>query len=101
MCESYEEVKLCPTGDCPLYRFRLSKGRVSVKDIKKRCLDCGEGTPQAVRKCEFPDCSLYPYRLGKNPNMKNRGDASRFRGKNLALFGKNHPAKTHILPNVS
>jgi hypothetical protein len=51
----------------------MGKGRVSVKTIRARCKDCGEGTALAIKNCEFPDCELYPYRFGKNPNRKGMG----------------------------
>lgn len=66
----FSEIKLCGSG-CPLGPFRMGKKTIPgslMKPIKERCLDCGEGTAQAVRKCEFPDCDLFPYRNGKNPN---------------------------------
>jgi len=70
------EVRLCPTTDCPLYLLRFgkrSKGTLALKAIKKRCLDCGDGTAQAVAKCEFPKCQLNPYRNGHNPARKGLG----------------------------
>ena len=67
------EVLKCPAKDCVFWKFRMGVGRVSVKIIRARCFDCGEGTSLAVKNCEFPDCPLYKYRLGKNPARKGMG----------------------------
>lgn len=40
--------------------------------IRRRCLDCGEGTAFDVKNCEINDCPLFVYRFGKNPNLKGK-----------------------------
>ena len=74
------EVTRCREGGCCLYPYRLNTGRVSVKVIKKFCLECmnedgngNRGAYRLVKKCPSFDCHLRPYRLGKNPNYVNRG----------------------------
>lgn len=68
MLGSATEVKLCPSTDCLLYKFRLGKGRVSVKLIKKFCYGCGEGTYLDTKNCDHTECPLHAYRMGKSPN---------------------------------
>lgn len=71
-----KEIRLCPSGGCPFYDFRMGKKTRDgslMKAIRERCLDCGEGTPQAIRKCEFPECSLFIFRNGTNPHRKGIG----------------------------
>lgn len=60
-------------GFCFFYRYRLGKGRPSVKTIRKVCLWCMGGDVKMVRECpgdsdeEGVRCELWPYRLGRNP----------------------------------
>ena len=85
-CDQRAEVRKCtkaperhPKIECPFYLYRFGK-RPKIDDkpvkgspmklIKLKCLDCGNGTAQAVRNCEFKDCPIYPYRNGKNPARK-------------------------------
>jgi len=49
---------------------KKTTGGSLIKVIRKRCLDCGEGTAQAVKQCDFNDCPLFAYRLGKSPAHK-------------------------------
>lgn len=82
-----------PSGECWFYKFRLGRGRPSVKLLRKYCLYCCGGDREYVREC--PDgiphgkqapCALYPFRMGKNPNfnpaiaenLKQRADSGRF-----------------------
>jgi len=84
MGEQPMEVKLCPSTDCILFPFRFGKGRPKLKQIKKFCFGCGEGTYNAVKNCEFKDCQLFTYRLGRNPKLSGkRGNV-----KNLVPFMK-------------
>lgn len=55
-------------GVCFFYRFRMGKGRPSVKLIRKMCLECMEGSSKLVADCES-DCHLKRFRFGKNPNI--------------------------------
>jgi len=72
MAGQSREVLKCPSKDCVFYKFRLGTGRPKLKQIRKFCFDCGEGTYNAVKNCKFPDCPLYPYRLGHNPKLEGR-----------------------------
>ena len=73
-----KEVRLCSAKDCSLHPYRSCKGNLSVRTIKRYCMQCGEPSIFAVQKCEFNGtkgqklCPLYIYRLGKNPNRKGR-----------------------------
>ncbi|MFH1827705.1 MAG: hypothetical protein ABH824_00425 [Nanoarchaeota archaeon] len=55
------EVKLCPSTDCPLYknRFGGSEGN-KTKRIIARCEDCTEGL---LKNCKFKDCPLFEFRI--------------------------------------
>jgi len=57
---------------CPLYKFRMKKGRPSVKVIREHCLYCCNGSYEAVRECPDRDCSLYAFRMGQNPNYSSQ-----------------------------
>jgi len=58
---------------CPFHRFRMGKGRPSVKFIRIFCLQCMGGNLSFVRDCEQTDCYCHPYRLGKNPARTGKG----------------------------
>jgi len=77
-------------GVCYFYKYRMGKGRPSVKLIRKMCLWCQVGSDQFVRECgEVEDnlgCSLHPYRMGKNPNMAGK-QMSQSSLKNLRKVG--------------
>jgi len=76
MAGQANEVKLCPSTECPLYDLRFNKskkGLSALKQIKKRCKDCSEN----VKKCEFEDCSLFLYKTGHNPARKGIGGKGR------------------------
>lgn len=59
--------KLLDGTECLFFKYRLGKGRPSVKIIRKFCLHCMCGSSQAVLECATKSCFLFPYRLGKNP----------------------------------
>ena len=67
--EQRNEVKLCPATDCLLHKYRLSgTGKISVKTIRKKCLQCGT-TSDEVKNCEGEGedkCALYDYRFGRS-----------------------------------
>lgn len=71
---SYNEVDLCCSKTCLLFRYRKSKLTVennqprvfNCKLIKDYCLTCAESYPEVVN-CQLTDCSLWPFRLGKSP----------------------------------
>lgn len=53
---------------CPLFPYRLGKGRPSVKVIAEECNDCMGGEPEYCSG----SCHLHPFRMGKNPNYKSQ-----------------------------
>ena len=54
--------------NCLLFRFRLGRGRPSVKLIRQYCLYCAGGSFQEVRECADKGCPLFRFRFGRNPN---------------------------------
>jgi len=55
---------------CPLWPYRMRKGRPSVKAIRKHCmLLCANNSFQFVRECDKESCPLHPFRMGTNPNI--------------------------------
>jgi len=70
---------------CHFFKYRMGKGRPSVKTIRKVCLWCmGESSDQA-KECHDGECALHPYRWGKNPNIRlsEEEKARRVEGTNL------------------
>jgi hypothetical protein len=61
-----------PDGKCWFYKFRLGRGRPSVKIIRKHCRECMGGSPQLVEACATIGCTLYQFRFGTNPNRVQR-----------------------------
>jgi hypothetical protein len=55
-------------GVCHFYRYRLGRGRPSVKLIRKMCLECMDGSRRLVAECGS-DCELHRFRFGRNPNI--------------------------------
>ena len=77
--EVANDIKNCEFTNCPLYPFRMRKGRAKLRDIRKYCLDCMNGQWKEVKFCpndgkQSTLCPLYPYRFGKNPSHKGRGN---------------------------
>jgi hypothetical protein len=74
------EVKTCE-GDgtdpayhaCPFHRYRLGRGRPSVKIIRRFCLQCMGDSPKLVSECETTDCLCHSYRMGKNTSRIGKG----------------------------
>ena len=60
-------------GPCMLYEYRMGK-RISVKSIRKHCVDCHGG--ENTGECEIYSCPLFAYRQGKNPNRSGMGNGS-------------------------
>lgn len=56
-------------GICYFYKYRMGKGRPSVRLIRKMCLWCMGDSQEFVRECWTPECPIHPYRMGKNPNI--------------------------------
>ena len=61
------------SGVCLFYKYRLGKGRVSVRLIRRMCLWCSGNQEGFVRECKSDGCTLYPFRMGKNPARKGKG----------------------------
>ena len=83
---SASEVKNCG-GDamlsgeaCPLYPYRLGRGRPSVKTIRRECMICMNGQRDLIRHCASVKCNLHAFRLGHNPNVKARSEQPQERG---------------------
>jgi len=57
-----------------LYPYRLGKGRLSVKVIRKHCLECMGGSRKEVRNCLSDNCPLHGFRMGTNPNRSQKKD---------------------------
>ena len=53
------------TGVCPFWRYRLGRGRVSVKTIGRMCRWCMGGDARPI--CADTDCALWIYRMGRDP----------------------------------
>lgn len=79
------------TGSCVFYPYRMGKRRVSVKTIRKFCLQCCNGDRLYVSECPAPTCPCHPYRFGGNPARKKTGstDISKIGEKNGRETGKN------------
>ncbi len=60
------------TGACPIYPYRMGK-RMSVKVLRKFCLNCMGGNRVAVSECITETCPAHPYRFGKNPGRAGVG----------------------------
>ncbi len=67
---STKEVNQCPMTKCPLYPYRMGKGKQSPtvrnKAIRAYCLFCCMNQPKEVRLCPCTDCPLYPFRMGES-----------------------------------
>lgn len=67
-----KEVETCNCGDpeyhlCAFHPYRTGGMRVSVKILRRFCLQCMGGCHLLVRECKTEDCPIHPFRLGKNP----------------------------------
>jgi len=67
-CWIPKEVSNCKINECPLFSFRMSKGKQDAvkrqKSIRTYCLDCMNGQVGAVSDCPSSDCPLFIYRKG-------------------------------------
>jgi len=77
---AFSDVRACDGEVCPFHRFRLGRGRPSVKAIRKFCLECMGGSSAMVEDCRTEKCPCHPYRLGKNPWYGGRLNAFKKRG---------------------
>ncbi len=71
---SLKEVRLCTINTCGLFQFRLGKGRIKLKDIRKACHQCDREGASSIRRCEFDGrrdrlCPLHKYRLTRSQKM--------------------------------
>lgn len=41
-----------------------------MKAIRRKCLDCSNGSAKEVKECAITTCPLYPFRLGKRPQYE-------------------------------
>jgi hypothetical protein len=71
---SSSEIKHCG-GDnllsveaCHFFKYRMGRGRPSVKAIRKECLHCMNGSSAFVSGCASMKCPVHKFRLGTNPN---------------------------------
>lgn len=76
----FSEVSTCDGTKCSFHKYRLGRGRPSVKLIRKFCLECMGGSRLFVNECSTTDCPIYPYRFGKRVNIS---DVSRKRSSEL------------------
>ena len=70
---SWDDVDTCGGIDssgemCAFHKYRLGKGRVSVRVFREFCLQCMCGDRVLIRTCTTEKCLVWPYRMGKNPN---------------------------------
>jgi hypothetical protein len=72
---SPKEVKNCggdqllTGGACSFFKYRMGRGRPSVKLIRRECLFCMGGSRKLVHQCSLERCLLHPFRMGTNPNF--------------------------------
>jgi len=41
-----------------------------MRAIRKKCLECSNGSYTEVRECPIKKCALYCYRMGKRPKVE-------------------------------
>jgi hypothetical protein len=56
------------TYECMFYKYRMGKGRPTVKLIHNFCIWCIGTGERAVERCPSKTCPFLPYRMGRNPN---------------------------------
>lgn len=70
--QSLASAKDCPHFSCPLYTYRVGKGKdatiTPMKAIRETCLLCKNNSAEFVKLCNDPDCPLYEYREGRRLN---------------------------------
>ncbi|KQC10291.1 MAG: hypothetical protein APR62_12285 [Smithella sp. SDB] len=63
-----KDVAGCEMNLCPLYPFRMKKGKQDAatrqKSIRTYCINCMNGQIGVVSKCKSSDCPLFIYRKG-------------------------------------
>ena len=69
--QKYTEVRTCDAEKmCVFHKYRMGRGRPSVKLFKKYCLSCMCSNLRAVENCTTTDCIVHPYRFGKRVNQQ-------------------------------
>lgn len=58
------EMVIATKKPCALFNYRL-KGRGNLKAVRRNCVDCMDGSFQAVDDCTTKDCMLYAFRYGR------------------------------------
>jgi hypothetical protein len=75
-CSGYEykEGRGCPHLDCPLYKYRTSKGKQDPierdRAIRAYCMWCTLDQPREISLCPSKFCSLYSFRGYNRPKKK-------------------------------
>jgi hypothetical protein len=67
-----DEIKNCSDSDCAFHLYRNGQ-RVSVKILRRYCLQCTNGSRAYIQNCPTYCCPVWPYRMGKNPNRIGKG----------------------------
>ena len=57
---------------CPLFKYRMGKGRPSVKSIRAHCVHCCNKSNDIIRECPDTECTLHKFRMGRNPHYPQR-----------------------------
>lgn len=61
-----KEIATCDCR-CAFHKYRMGKGKPSVKVIRAFCMECMCGAHSAVRECQTETCPLWIYRFGVRP----------------------------------
>ena len=91
--ENFGEVRRCEHINCPLYPFRMRKGRAKLRDIRRYCLWCTCDSFNEIKFCpndgkQSTLCPLFVYRFGKNPSHKGRGNPEALKRARYATIKK-------------
>lgn len=65
--ETRTDVRNCGHADCALYPYRMGIGRITLRVIRRHCLECCDGSTHEVRECPAVSCPLHAYRMGHRP----------------------------------
>lgn len=87
--EIASDVPGCDGTDCPFHKYRMGKGRPSVKVIRTFCLECMGGSSSMVTDCQTEDCHCHPYRFGKSLVFR--------RGRTAEQMSAMRARKTHLI----
>ena len=70
--ENFKEVKECDIESCRMWKYRLGKGRPSVKTVRRNCVECMGGSFDLVKNCVSEGCAFHQYRMGRIPGRVGR-----------------------------